>query len=137
MRKRVIAITLAGILPLTLFVQWSDMVVGGTMAAGPYPPLAACLLWALLVGLLRIANWFRGNRDRSRSLSSEEASKYLGPNAEQRNSSVRELLTRGEMLVVFAIWSAANMVAGRGMVHPLLTSLVGLLRAQWGGAQSD
>jgi hypothetical protein len=125
MRKRVIAITLAGILPLTLFVQWSDMVVGGTMAAGPYPPLAACLLWALLVGLLRIANWFRGNRDRSRSLSSEEASKYLGPNAEQRNSSVRELLTRGEMLVVFAIWSAANMVAGRGMVHPLLTSLVG------------
>jgi len=125
MRKRVVAITLAGILPLTLFVQWSDMVVGGTMAAGPYPPLAACLQWALLLGILRIADRFRVNRNRQRLPSSDEAAEFRKPNAEQSDSWGRGLLTRGEILVIFAIWAAANMVAGRGMVHPLLTSLVG------------
>ncbi len=97
MRRRLAAVTLAGIVPLTLFVQWSDMVVGGTSAAGPYPPLAACLLWALLLAVLSIA----------------------------KRAWSAELLTRGELLAVFAIWAAANMVAGRGMVHPLLTSLAG------------
>ena len=97
MRKRLVIVTLAGIVPLTLFVQWSDMVVGGTAAAGPYPPLAACLLWALLLAILSIAK------------------RYWA----------KEALTRGELLAVFAIWAAANMVAGRGLVHPLLTSLVG------------
>src|SRR5690349_17227365 len=97
MRKRVALVTLAGVVPLTLFVQWSDMTVGGTMAAGPYPPLAACLLWALLLGVAVILKRAGGG----------------------------ELLTRRELLVVFGIWAAANMVAGRGLAHPLLTTLVG------------
>jgi len=87
-----------GVVPLTLFVQWSDMVVGGTMVAGPFPPLAACLEWGLLFGV---------NALLARGLRREA------------------LLTRPELLVVLAVWMAANMVAGRGMLHPLLTSLVG------------
>jgi hypothetical protein len=50
-RMRVVWIALLGVVPLTLFVQWSDMVVGGTMVAGPFPPLAACLEWGLLFGV--------------------------------------------------------------------------------------
>jgi hypothetical protein len=97
MRKRLVVVSLAGAALLALFVQWSDMSVGGTMAAGPYPPLGACLFWALLVASVRVVHRF----------------------------SSRELLTRSEKLAVFAVWAAANMVVGRGMVHPLLTSLVG------------
>jgi hypothetical protein len=97
-RMRVVWIALLGVVPLTLFVQWSDMAVGGTMVAGPFPPLAACLEWALLFGVValvaRIRRW-------------------------------APLLTRAELLVVLAVWLAANMVAGRGMLHPLLASLVG------------
>jgi len=95
---RVVWIALLGVVPLTLFVQWSDMVVGGTMVAGPFPPLAACLEWGLLFGV---------NAVLARGLRREA------------------LLTRPELLVVLAVWMAANMVAGRGMLHPLLTSLVG------------
>lgn len=76
------------------------------MAAGPFPPLAACLLWALLLA--------------ARSVS--------------RRVWGRELLTRGETLTIFAIWAVANMVAGRGLVHPLLTSLVGPLYYARSGA---
>lgn len=97
-RFRVVWIALLGVVPLTLFVQWSDIVVGGTMAAGPFPPLAACLLWSLLL---------LGN--------------YLAASAR----SGRTLLTRAELLVILAVWLIANMVAGRGMLHPLLASLVG------------
>ena len=97
MRKRLVAVTLVGIVPLVLLVQWSDMVVGGAMVAGPYPPLAACLMWALLLAFLGLCRRYSG----------------------------AVILTRGEMLTVFAIWAAANMVAGRGLVHPLLTSLAG------------
>lgn len=95
---RVVSIALLGVVPLTLFVQWSDMVVGGTMVAGPFPPLAACLEWGVLFGV----------------------------NALVARVGRREApLTRPELLVVLAVWLAANMVAGRGMLHPLLTSLVG------------
>ncbi len=95
---RVVWIALLGVVPLTLFVQWSDMVVGGTMVAGPFPPLAACLEWGLLCGVNALL---------------------------ARGSRRAALLTRSELLVVLAVWLAANMVAGRGMLHPLLTSLVG------------
>ena len=97
-RRRVVWIALLGVVPLTLFVQWSDMLVGGTMVAGPFPPLAACLEWGLLFGVTALLArvWKR-----------------------------EALLTRPELLVVLAVWLAANMVAGRGMLHPLLTSLVG------------
>ena len=97
-RMRVVWIALLGVVPLTLLVQWSDMVVGGTMVAGPFPPLAACLEWGLLVGVVALVA-------------------RIGRRA--------PLLTRAELLVVLAVWLAANMVAGRGMLHPLLASLVG------------
>ncbi len=100
-------IALLGVLPLTLFVQWSDMVVGGTMVAGPFPPLAACLEWGLLFGLQALIARLRGRE---------------------------ALLTRPELLVVLGVWLAANMVAGRGMLHPLLTSLVGSTYYARGGA---
>ena len=106
-RMRVVCIALLGVVPLTLFVQWSDMVVGGTMVAGPFPPLAACIEWGLLFGV----------------------------NALLARIGRREpLLTRPELLVVLAVWLAANMVAGRGMLHPLLTSLVGSAYYARGGA---
>ena len=106
-RTRVVWIALLGVVPLTLFVQWSDMVVGGTMVAGPFPPLAACLEWGILFGVNALAA-------------------RLGRRA--------PLLTRPELLVVLAVWFAANMVAGRGMLHPLLTSLVGSTYYARGGA---
>jgi hypothetical protein len=93
-----VCIALAGVVAVTLFVQWSDLQVGGTMAAGPFPPLAACLLWALLLG----ANAIIG-RARFR----------------------RFALSGPELLVILGVWVAANMVAGRGMLHPLLASLTG------------
>ena len=68
------------------------------MSAGPFPPLAACLLWGLLCGVQTTL---------------------------RRILSGWVLLTRSELLVILAVWLAANMVAGRGMVHPLLTSLAG------------
>src|SRR5579871_251252 len=98
LRGRVVWLALFGVLPLTLFVQWSDMQVGGTMAAGPFPPLAACLLWSALCAMNAGLARLRGGRT---------------------------LLTYGELLVLFAVWATANMVAGRGLLHPLLTSLVG------------
>ncbi|MDW8207328.1 MAG: DUF6785 family protein [Chloroherpetonaceae bacterium] len=95
-RKRVFGIALGGVVPLVLFVQWSDIVVGGTMAAGPFPPLAACLLWAMLAGMHHALCRLRGGRP---------------------------LLTRGELLAILAVWLTANMVAGRGMTHPFLCSV--------------
>ena len=97
-RARATWIALLGVVPLTLFVQWSDMTVGGTMAAGPFPPLAACLQWALLIGADALIARLRGG---------------VG------------VLNRSERLVIFAVWATANMVAGRGLVHPLLSSLAG------------
>jgi hypothetical protein len=73
------------------------MVVGGTMVAGPYPPLAACMLWACLILVVRTVLHVRKT----------------------------ELLTQGELLAIFGIWAVANMAAGRGLVHALLTSLAG------------
>jgi hypothetical protein len=96
LRARAMCIALIGVVPLTLFVQWSDLTVGGTMVAGPFPPLAACLLWALLLAVNTLAA-----------------------------RAGRRLLTRRELLVVLAIWLIANMVAGRGLLHPLLASIVG------------
>lgn len=93
LRPRTVLLALGGTILIALFVQWSDILVGGTMAAGPFPPLAAALLW----GLLFAANRATGNR----------------------------LLTGSELRIVLAIWVAANVVAGRGLLHPLLSSLVG------------
>lgn len=84
-------------MPLVLLIQWSDMTVGGTMLAGPFPPLAACLQWAALLAIDTLLSG--GGRP--------------------------PILRRGERLVVFAVWAAASMAAGRGMVHPFLSSLVG------------
>jgi hypothetical protein len=97
-RFRVLLVALLGVVPLTLFVQWSDLKVGGTMVAGPFPPLAACMLWAML--LLVNAAWkkIRGGEP---------------------------IFASSESLIVLAVWLAANTVAGRGMLHPLLTSLAG------------
>ena len=95
LRARVVFMALLGVVPLALFVQWSDMQVGGAMAAGPFPPLAACLQWGALLGLnLLLARRF-------------------------------SLFTSRELLVILAVWMTANMVAGRGMLHPLLASLAG------------
>jgi len=97
MRVRVVFVALLGVVPIALIVQWSDLLVGGTMMAGPFPPLAASLLWSLLLvaqfGLKRL--------------------RLPAP------------FTTGEMLVILAVWITANMVAGRGMLHPLLSSLAG------------
>ncbi len=106
-RGRVLWLALLGVVPLTLFVQWSDMAVGGTMVAGPFPPLAACLQWGALFGLNGVVARMRRGAG---------------------------LLSRSELLVVLAVWLAANMVAGRGMLHPLLTSLVGSSYYARGGA---
>ena len=97
-RARAVWIALLGVVPLTVFVQWSDMAVGGTMAAGPFPPLAACLQWALLLGANALISRGRGGRG---------------------------VLNRSERLIIFAVWATANMVAGRGLLHPLLASLTG------------
>lgn len=68
------------------------------MAAGPFPPLAACLQWAIFVGIdLFYGRWKRG----------------------------LSVFTNAERLIVLAVWLISNTVAGRGMVHPLLASLVG------------
>lgn len=99
-RGRLLCVALLGVVPLTLFVQWSDIVVGGTMVAGPFPPLAACLQWGLLLA-------------------------FNAAVARTRRGRGQGLFTRNEMLALFAIWATANMVAGRGLVHPLLASLVG------------
>lgn len=98
MRRRIVLISLIGVVPLTLFVQWSDIRIGGTMAAGPFPPLAACLLWGLLLA---------------------------GNSILARIRDGKPLLNRGELLAILGIWLAANMVSGRGLLHPLLASLVG------------
>jgi hypothetical protein len=96
-RSRLPWIALLGVVPLTLFVQWSDMTVGGTMAAGPFPPLAACLQWGLLLGINTLFARRTGH----------------------------PFLNRSEMLIILAVWLTANMVAGRGLLHPLLASLAG------------
>lgn len=98
-RREVIvsAVALMGVVPLVALVQWSDMVVGGTMMAGPFPPLGACLFWAVLLAI----NFGVGR------LTS------------------RTLLRREELLLILSVWVVANMVAGRGLLHPLLSSLVG------------
>ena len=96
-RSRVVWVSLIGIAPLVILIQWSDMVVGGTMMAGPFPPLGAFLFWGLL----------------------------LGANALARRVTGRTPLNRSELLVILSAWVAANMVAGRGLLHPLLASLVG------------
>lgn len=97
MRLLIVVIALAGVVPIALIVQWSDLLVGGTMMAGPFPPLAACLLWSLLLALQRVL----------------------------RRPGKPPLFTRTELLVLLAVWIAANMVAGRGLLHPLLSSLAG------------
>ena len=94
---RVVLAALAGIVPIVLIVQWSDLLVGGTMMAGPFPPLAACLLWTILLGL-QLPLIRKGRRP---------------------------LFNRSEMLVLLAVWITSNMVAGRGMLHPLLASIAG------------
>lgn len=96
-RPRVVWTALIGVIVVTLFVQWSDIQVGGTMSAGPFPPLAASLLWALLLGGDRL----------------------------MRRLGKRPLFAPGEMLILLAMWVAANMVAGRGLLYPLLTSIAG------------
>ena len=98
LRKRSVFLSLAGVIPLSLFVQWSDLVVGGTMAAGPFPPLAACLFWAVLI----LVNWLFGRISRS-----------------------KPPLFPSELLIIFAVWASATMVAGRGLTHALLSSLAG------------
>lgn len=109
-RKRVIVIALAGVVPIARFVQWSDIIVGGTMAAGPFPPLAACVLWAALLVLNTLT---------------------------ARRSAGRPLLERGELLAVLGVWLAANMVVGRGLLHPLLASLAGPVYYARSGAIKD
>ena len=98
LRKRSVFLSLAGVVPLTLFVQWSDLVVGGTMAAGPFPPLAACLFWAFLI----LINWLSSRISRS-----------------------KPFLLPSELLIIFAVWASATMVSGRGLTHALLSSLAG------------
>lgn len=88
---------LIGVVPIALLVQWSDLLVGGTMVAGPFPPLAACLQWGLLFGLQALLH----------------------------RAGMRPLFTRAEMLALLSVWIVANMVAGRGLLHPLLSSLPG------------
>ncbi len=97
LRARVVWIALTGVIPLALFVQWSDVRVGGTISAGPFPPLAACWMWALLVAVNALLARFRGT----------------------------PVLERRELLIVFGIWAACNVVAGRGLLHPMLASIVG------------
>ena len=97
MRLRLVLVALIGVVPIALIVQWSDLVVGGTMMAGPFPPLAASLQWALLLLFAVAARRLRG----------------------------AEPLTRAELLAILAVWIAANMVVGRGLLHPLLASIVG------------
>ena len=100
---RVVWVALCGVVPLTLFVQWSDLRVGGTMAAGAFPPLGACLLWGILLGV----QWlFARGQDKS-------------------GQDKKGIFTRAELLVILAVWLVANMVAGRGLLHPLLASLAG------------
>ena len=105
-RRRAVATAILGVIPLTLLVQWSDVMVGGTMAAGPFPPLGACMLFGLLLALNQL-------------------------------SAVRgrpSLVNRSELIIILAAWVAANMVAGRGLVHPLLASLTGPTYYARGGA---
>jgi hypothetical protein len=96
-RPRALLLAVGGVIPLALLVQWSDAVVGGTMTAGPFPPLGAALFWGLLL---------LGNRLLSRG-------------------GRRTPLNRAELLVVLSAWIVANMVVGRGLVHPLLSTLAG------------
>ncbi|HLV81613.1 MAG TPA: DUF6785 family protein, partial [Chthonomonadaceae bacterium] len=136
-------IALLGVIPLALFVQWSDMRVGGTMAAGPFPPLAACLQWGALLWLnalftrrnpsaprrgLKIPVWRAfgqpSSRTRNASFQGEQDVSGRGEQGEE-SLAARGLLTSGELLVVLAVWLAANMVVGRGLLHPLLASLAG------------
>ncbi len=97
MRTRLVVAALLGVVPIALIVQWSDLLVGGTIMAGPFPPLAASLLWSVLLLVQVIAKRMR----------------------------LPEPFTRTELLVILAVWIVANMVVGRGMLHPLLASLVG------------
>ncbi|MES2465179.1 MAG: DUF6785 family protein [Armatimonadota bacterium] len=97
-RARAIAVALIGVVPLSLFIQWSDLEIGGTIVAGPFPPIAASLFWAALAGL----NLLWAGLQRSTGF-----------------------LRRSELLLVLAVWFIANMVAGRGLLHPLLASIVG------------
>jgi hypothetical protein len=96
-RARALLIGILGVIPLTLFVQWSDVLIGGTAVAGPFPPVGASLFWVLLL----CANALIARR--------------LG----------EPPLRRSELLLILAVWLAANMVAGRGLVHPLLGALAG------------
>lgn len=97
LRARLVFVALLGVIPIALVVQWSDLIVGGTMMAGPFPPLAASLLWCLLL---------------------------LFQHSLHRKGSTPPF-TRSEMLALLAVWIGANMVVGRGMLHPLLASLAG------------
>jgi hypothetical protein len=105
-RPRAVVMAVIGVIPLTLLVQWSDVVVGGTMTAGPVPPLGACMLW----GLLLLGNRIWGTRGRPMPYN------------------------RSELILILAAWVAANMVAGRGLVHPLLATLTGPTYYARGGA---
>ena len=96
-RARAVWTALLGVAPIVLLVQWSDIQVGGTMTAGPFPPLAACLLWCALLGFQAVV----------------------------RRAGRTAPLNRPELLIILAVWLAANMAAGRGLLHPLLASLVG------------
>jgi hypothetical protein len=109
-RARVVLAAWAGVVPIVWFVQWSDLRVGGTMVAGPFPPLAASLQWALLLA----------------------ANRALRPVLRGQT-----LLTRSELLVVLAAWLAANMVAGRGLLHPLLSSIAGPVYYARSGVAKD
>ncbi len=97
LRFRLIFAALVGVVPIAIAVQWSDLLVGGTMMAGPFPPLAASLLWCALL-LLQFVLKRQGRTP---------------------------IFRRSEMLALLGIWIAANMVVGRGLLHPLLASLAG------------
>ncbi len=100
-RARAVWLALVGVLPLSLFVQWSDITVGGTIVAGPFPPAAASILWAGLLGINALS----------------------GIVARRRGGAA--WYNCHELLVILAVWLIANVVAGRGLLHPLLASIAG------------
>lgn len=80
------------------------------MVAGPIPPLAACLQWAILLGVNHLA---------------------------KRLQKGIPHLRRSELLLILAVWVAANMVSGRGLLHPFLSSLAGSVYFARGAAATS
>jgi hypothetical protein len=105
-RARLVIFALLGVVPIAIIVQWSDLLVGGAMMAGPFPPLAASLFWSLLLIVQFVL------------MRMHKPAPF----------------TRAELLVILAVWIVANMAAGRGILHPLLSSLAGPTYYARGGA---